>query len=39
MIRWAGGGIILPSVAIRYQLGFVFHAGSVIVPLSAATVR
>jgi hypothetical protein len=39
MKRWAGGGIILSSVAIKYQLGFVFHAGSVIVPLSAATVR
>src|SRR5215475_622325 len=33
----AGGGIILSSVATRYQLGFIFHAGSVIEPLSAAT--
>ena len=30
--RWAAGGIILSSVATRYQLGLVFHAGSVIVP-------
>src|ERR1700716_4200736 len=37
MKRGAGGGIILSSVVTRYQLGFVFHAGSVIVPLSAAT--
>jgi hypothetical protein len=34
---WAGGGIILSSVATRYQLGFVLHAGSVIVPLLHAT--
>jgi hypothetical protein len=27
--RWASGGIILSSVATRYQLGFVLHAGSV----------
>src|SRR4030088_1087536 len=33
----AAGGIILSSVATRYQLGFVFHAGSSIAPLSAAT--
>src|SRR5256714_14946110 len=32
----AGGGIILSSVATRYQLGFVFHAGSLIAPLSAS---
>src|SRR5438034_6313588 len=37
MKRWAGGGIILSSVATRYQLGLVFHAGSLIAPLSAPT--
>src|SRR5436309_2480870 len=37
MKRCAGGGIILSSVATRYQLGFVFQAGSSIAPLSAAT--
>src|SRR5947209_5434195 len=37
MNRWAGGGIILSSVATIYQLGLAFHAGSLIVPLSAAT--
>ena len=37
MKRCAGGGIILSSVATRYQLGFVFHAGSSIEPLRAAT--
>src|SRR5205807_10083160 len=37
MKRWAGGGIILSSVATRYQLGLVFHAGSLIVPASAST--
>ena len=26
--RWASGGIILSSVVTKYQLGFVFHAGS-----------
>src|SRR3989442_12904352 len=36
MERWASGGIILSSVAIKYQLGLVFHAGSLIVPLSAS---
>src|SRR5712691_7530526 len=35
--RWATGGIILSSVTTRYQLGFVFHAGSLIEPLRAAT--
>ena len=35
--RCAGGGIIRSSVVTRYQLGLVFHAGSVIVPLSAST--
>ena len=28
--RWAGGGIIRSSVATRYQLGLIRHAGSVI---------
>src|SRR5438477_11892926 len=37
IIRWASGGIILSSVATRYQLGFVFHAGSLIVPAGAST--
>src|SRR6202162_6218195 len=37
MERWAAGGIILSSVTTRYQLGFVFHAGSRIAPLRAAT--
>src|SRR5437870_12457286 len=35
--RWASGGIILSSVETRYQLGFVFHAGSLMVPASAST--
>src|SRR5258706_15232556 len=35
--RCAAGGIILSSVAIKYQLGLVFHAGSVIFPLNAST--
>src|SRR5258706_14564530 len=34
---WAAGGIILSSVATRYQLGLLFHAGSLIVPLRAST--
>src|SRR2546426_4153310 len=37
MARWASGGIILSSVETMYQLGFVFHAGSLIAPLSAPT--
>src|SRR3954447_6944070 len=37
MARCAGGGIMWSSVATRYQLGFVRHAGSLIVPLSAST--
>src|SRR5467141_5022730 len=37
MLRWADGGIILSSVDTRYQLGFVFQAGSLIVPASAPT--
>src|SRR5260221_4660659 len=37
MARWASGGIILSSVVTRYQLFFVFHAGSVIAPPSAST--
>src|SRR5713226_2899314 len=36
MARCASGGIILSSVETRYQLGFVFHAGSVTAPLSAS---
>src|SRR6266566_4399863 len=35
--RCASGGIILSSVETRYQLGFVFHAGSVTAPLSASS--
>src|SRR5437867_10091938 len=35
--RWASGGIILSSVETRYQLGFAFHAGSLIAPLRAST--
>src|ERR1700726_4774340 len=35
--RCASGGIILSSVAIRYQLGFFLHAGSLILPLRAST--
>src|SRR5712691_11689048 len=34
---WAGGGIILSSVAIKYQLGLFFHAGTLISPLRAST--
>src|SRR5579859_533783 len=34
--RWASGGIILSSVAIRYQLGLAFHAGSMILPPRAS---
>src|SRR4029434_278939 len=34
---WAAGGIILSSVATRYQVGLLLHAGSVTAPLSAAT--
>ncbi len=30
-------GIIRSSVVRRYQLGFAFHAGSLIVPSSAST--
>jgi hypothetical protein len=30
--RCASGGIILSSVAARYQLGLVFHVGVVIAP-------
>ena len=37
MARWASGGIILSSVDTKYQLGLVFQAGSVMVPLSAST--
>src|SRR3954452_22692175 len=35
--RWAGGGIIRSSVAMRYQLGLLRHAGSLIVPPRAST--
>src|ERR1700739_3696942 len=35
--RCAGGGVILSSVAIRYQLGLLRQAGSLIGPLSAST--
>ena len=34
--RCASGGIIRSSVDTRYQLGFVFHAGSLTAPLSAS---
>ena len=37
MNRRASEGIILSSVVSKYQLGLVFHAGSLIVPVSAAT--
>ena len=37
MARCASGGIILSAVATRYQLGLVFHAGSLTLPLSAST--
>src|SRR5258706_15225267 len=37
MARCATGGIILSSVTTRYQLGFTFHAGSLIALLRAAT--
>src|SRR5207237_5895015 len=36
MARCASGGIILSSVDTRYQLGFVFHAGSLTAPFSAS---
>src|SRR4030081_2193936 len=35
--RCAGGGIILSSVATRYQLCLLFHAGSLMAPPSAPT--
>jgi hypothetical protein len=35
--RCAGGGIILSSVATRYQLGLAFQAGSVTEPDRAPT--
>src|ERR671918_1440959 len=37
MNRCAAGGIILSSVATRYQLGLVLQAGSLTVPPSAST--
>src|SRR5262245_33021726 len=36
MRRWAGGGIILSSVATRYQLGLDFHAGWLTAPFNAS---
>jgi hypothetical protein len=35
--RCAGGGIIWSSVATKYQLGFVFQAALLMVPLNAST--
>src|SRR5882672_8240907 len=35
--RCASGGIILSSVATRYQLGFAFHDASVTSPARAST--
>src|SRR6266550_3213211 len=37
MARWAGGGIMRSSVATRYQLGLLRHAGSLTAPPSAST--
>src|SRR5687768_11167196 len=37
MNRCASGGIILSSVATRYQLGLVFHAASVTLPFRASS--
>src|SRR6516164_4118779 len=37
MVCWAGGGIIRSWVVMRYQLGLVRQAGSVIVPAGAST--
>src|SRR2546425_11893782 len=37
MKRCAAGGIIRSSVTTRYQLGLVFHAGSVMAPARAST--
>jgi hypothetical protein len=37
IVEAAQGGIIRSSVATKYQLGFFFHAGSLIAPSSAAT--
>src|SRR5262245_64968657 len=37
MARCTSGGIIRSSVDTRYQLGFFFHAASVIAPLSASS--
>src|SRR5258706_11651524 len=37
MARCASGGIILSSVATRYQLGLVFHAGWDTAPSRAST--
>src|SRR6202023_763383 len=35
--RCASGGSILSSVVSRYQLGFAFHAASLMVPPNAST--
>src|ERR1700738_992838 len=35
IVLWASGGIILSSLLTKYQLGFVFHAASLILPSSA----
>src|SRR5258706_7479695 len=35
--RCASGGSILSSVVSRYQVGFAFHAASLMVPASAST--
>src|ERR1700694_4716820 len=37
MNRCASGGIILSSLATRYQLGLVFHAASVTLPFRASS--
>src|SRR5258708_21652200 len=37
MARWADGGIMWSSVAIRYQLGLLRQAGSVTGPARAST--
>src|SRR5262249_34309543 len=37
--RCAGGGIILSSVATRYQLGLFFHAGALTCPALARTLH
>jgi hypothetical protein len=39
MARWAGGGIILSSLATRYQLGLIRYAASVMAPPRASRAR